>query len=249
MTTTAVILAGGLGTRLRTVVSDVPKPMAPIHGRPFLEYLLDYWIAQGIKRFVLSIGYKYEIIVGHFGDSYKGVALDYVIESTPMGTGGGLLLAIQKIEADTSFLVLNGDTYFAVNLQQLVQFAQENAADWCLSLFTTNNTARYMGMDVLPEGEIKSLTPKKEQLSCLANGGVYWVRQQALMKNKIIPGDKISLENDILSQALLSKQRLFGLAFHGIFIDIGVPDDYQRAASLLNLNIRKYSDEATLVSN
>ena len=91
--TEAVILAGGLGTRLREVVSDVPKPMAPVNGRPFLEHQMDFYAAQGITHFVLSVGYLAEVITKHFGDTYRGCAIDYAVETTPLGTGGGLLLS------------------------------------------------------------------------------------------------------------------------------------------------------------
>src|SRR5215471_11172514 len=101
--TLAVILAGGLGTRLRGTVPDVPKPMAPIRGRPFLEYQLDYWIGKGINRFVLSVGYRHEVIIDHFGASYRGAELSYAIEHTPLGTGGALLLAVEESAITTPF--------------------------------------------------------------------------------------------------------------------------------------------------
>src|SRR5438876_1839782 len=104
MANTAIVLAGGLGTRLRSVVSDVPKSMASIAGRPFLEYLLDYWIGQGIRRFVLSVGYQHDVIVRHFGRTYRGAQLIYVTEKTPLGTGGALLLALESV-SDPSFLL------------------------------------------------------------------------------------------------------------------------------------------------
>ena len=138
MVTSAIILAGGLGTRLRGVVPDLPKPMAPISGRPFLEHQIDYWIKQGVSHFVLSVGYRHEVIVDHFGNRYKDAELDYVIEKTPLGTGGGLLLAVEKVGKDEPFLLLNGDTYFAVNLKTLVGFSMTHDADWCFSLFRTN---------------------------------------------------------------------------------------------------------------
>ena len=101
--TTAVILAGGLGTRLRSVISDLPKPMAPINGRPFLEYLICYWIGQGINHFVLSVGYLHQAIIGYFGNQFKGACIDYVIEESPLGTGGGLLLASKKVDQSKNF--------------------------------------------------------------------------------------------------------------------------------------------------
>jgi len=231
--TTAIILAGGLGTRLRIVVPELPKPMAPIGGRPFLEYQLDYWIAQGVSRFVLSVGYRHEVIVDYFGNSYKGVELDYVIEQIPLGTGGGLLLAAEKVSNDAPFLLLNGDTYFAVDLKALIEFSQANNADWCFSMFRANEKGRYMGMDVSPQGQITSLKSGIDHPGRLANGGVYRVHPRALLSGRFAPGDMVSLEDDIFPAAMASSQRLFGLEFHGNFIDIGVPDDYRRATALL----------------
>jgi D-glycero-alpha-D-manno-heptose 1-phosphate guanylyltransferase len=231
--TTAIILAGGLGTRLRSTVPDLPKPMAPINGRPFLEHQIDYWIAQGVGRFVLSVGYRHDVIIDYFGKRHNGADLEYVIESTPLGTGGGLLLAAEKIENDTPFLVLNGDTYFAVDLLTLMRFSQSNSADWSFSLFRTNEEGRYMGMDVSPQGEITSLKSGSGQPGRLANGGVYWVRSRAMLDGKFSPGDQASLEDDIFPTAMASGQRFFGMEFPGTFIDIGVPDDYRRAQTLL----------------
>lgn len=231
--TTAIILAGGFGTRLRSTVPSLPKPMAPIGSRPFLEYQLDYWITQEISHFILSVGYRYEAIIDHFGSSYKGAKLDYVIEKNPLGTGGGLLLAAEKINDDAPFLLLNGDTYFAVDLKSLVKFSQENEADLCFSLFRTSEEGRYMGMDISPQGQIISLKSSIGHPDRLANGGVYWVRPCALHRGEFIAGDKVSLENDFFPAAMASGDRLFGVEFSGTFIDIGVPDDYHRASELL----------------
>jgi D-glycero-alpha-D-manno-heptose 1-phosphate guanylyltransferase len=231
----AVILAGGLGTRLRSVVPDLPKPMAPISGRPFLEHQLDYWIKQGVGHFVMSVCYRHEVIIGHFGNRYKGAEIDYVIEKTPLGTGGGLLLAAEKISKKDSFLLLNGDTYFAVDLKKLTEFSVANDADWCFSLFRTNEEGRYMGMDISPQGQIISLKSGTGRPGRLANGGVYWVNPHALFSERFSSGDKVSLEDDIFPAAKASNQRLFGIEFTGTFIDIGIPDDYHRAPVLLAL--------------
>lgn len=231
--TSAIILAGGLGTRLRSAVPDLPKPMAPIGTRPFLEYQLDYWIAQGVNRFVLSVGYRHEVIIDYFGYRHNGAELDYAIERIPLGTGGGLLLAAEKIGNDTPFLLLNGDTYFAVDLKTLSELSQANDADWGFSLFRTNEKGRYLGMEVSPQGQITSLKSDSGQPGRLANGGVYWVRSRALLGGGFALGDKVSLEDDIFPAALASGQRLFGIEFPGTFIDIGVPDDYHRAPALL----------------
>ena len=231
--TSAIILAGGLGTRLRSAVPDLPKPMAPIGARPFLEHQLDYWIAQGVNNFVLSVGYRHEVIVDYFGHSHKGAKLDYAVEKTPLGTGGGLLLAAEKIGDNVPFLLLNGDTYFAVDLKTLIAFSREKNADWGFSLFRTSEEGRYMGMEVSPQGQITSLKSGSGQPGRLANGGAYWIRSRALLGGKFSLGDRFSLEEDFFPAALASGQRLFGIEFPGTFIDIGVPDDYRRAPALL----------------
>lgn len=228
----AVILAGGLGTRLRNAVPDLPKPMAPISGRPFLEYQLDYWISQGVSRFVLSVGYRHEAITGHFGSQYKGVQLEYAIEEQPLGTGGGFLLAAEKLNQDTPFLLLNGDTYFEADWNVLDAFAVEHDADWCFSVFGTSEKGRYMGIEMSAQGWITSLKSGVEQGHRLANGGVYWVHPRALSEAWRL-GEKLSLEDDLFPHALAAGRRLFGIEFRGTFIDIGVPDDYHRAPSLL----------------
>lgn len=228
----AVILAGGLGTRLRSAVPDLPKPMAPISGRPFLEYQLDYWISQGVSRFVLSVGYRHEAITEHFGPRYKGVDLEYAIEEQPLGTGGAFLLAAEKTDLREPFLLLNGDTYFGVDWRALNAYALEHDADWCLSLFRTSEQGRYMGIELSSEGRITRLKSGVEQGPRLANGGVYWVHPRVLSGAWRV-GAKLSLEDDLFPAAFAAGQRLFGLEFTGTFIDIGVPDDYHRAATLL----------------
>src|SRR5512135_2706910 len=179
--TTAIILAGGLGTRLRRTVPDLPKPMAPVSGRPFLEYQMDYWIAQGISHFILSVGYRHEDIMNHFGNRYQDASVEYCIEETPLGTGGGVLLAAEKIGHNQPFLLLNGDTYFAVDLKTLDEFSRANKADWTFSLFRTSEEGRYMGMDVSPQGRILELKSGTGQPDRLANGGVYWARSRTVL--------------------------------------------------------------------
>ncbi|MDP3705849.1 MAG: nucleotidyltransferase family protein [Legionellaceae bacterium] len=235
MVSTAVILAGGLGTRLRSIVHDVPKPMAPIHGRPFLAHQLDYWIAQGIEHFILSVGYKHDVIMDFFGQIYRGAQIDYVVEHSPMGTGGGFLLALEQIKSNAPFLLLNGDTYFDVDLKRLSQFATRHSADWVFSLFYTNDPGRYMGIDVASDGCIRSLKSEiKNESGRLASGGVYWVNPSTL-PSEVLSHWKgpVSLEDDIFPALLDAGSRFFGLECSGSFIDIGLPEDYYRSASLL----------------
>lgn len=228
----AIILAGGLGTRLRSVVPELPKPMAGVAGRPFLEHQLDYWIGQGIRRFVLSVGYQHEAIVNHFGDAYNGAVLDYVVEAEPLGTGGGLLLAVDRLGGDEPFLVLNGDTYFAVDLAALDAFADARDADWCISLFRAEEAGRYQEVSVAADGRVTSLAAHSAALGRLASGGVYRVHPRAV-EGRFGRHVRVSLETDILPAALASGQRVFGLECPGPFIDIGVPADFERAQTVL----------------
>tara|TARA_B110000008_G_scaffold266106_1_gene291944 strand:- start:18203 stop:18901 length:699 start_codon:yes stop_codon:yes gene_type:complete len=230
MLKTAIILAGGLGTRLRDVVSDKPKPMVLINNRPFLEYQIDYWIEQGISKFILSVGYLKELIISHFGSSYKGASIEYVIESSPLGTGGGLLLAASRL--DESFLVLNGDTFIEVDIKSFYNFHITSKSLWTLALFRTNDLTRYLTIDISQNGEILSLKPGKKT-SSLANGGVYLIEPNALKRIGYYSGDTVSLENQLLPSFMSSGEKLFGQECSGKFIDIGLPEDYYRAKDVL----------------
>ena len=226
----AIILAGGLGTRLRDAVPDLPKPMAPVAGRPFLAHQMDHWIGQGIDHFVLSVGYRAVAISNHFGDRYRGVPIDYVVEPAPLGTGGALLLAAARLRSAEPALLLNGDTYFDVSLAALAERATGLDADWCLALFRHDDAARYMGVALAPDGRITAL---RAPAAPLANGGVYWFRPEAVQATQLAPGQAASLEDDLLPRFLAGGQRFAGLVASGDFIDIGVPHDYQRAAAVL----------------
>ena len=231
MGTTAIILAGGLGTRLKKVVQDLPKPMALIRGRPFLEYQIDFWISQGVTKFILSVGYLKQIIIDHFGDSYHTASINYIVEDEPLGTGGALLFAAQRLTE--TFLVLNGDTFFEVNLNNLITFHKKQQAELTLSLFKSNQLGRYMGVDLADDGKILSLQSGGNKLTLLANGGVYLINPSALKRLNYKPHIKSSFENDLLTKFISLGGGLYGLESSGKFIDIGVPEDYYRAQKIL----------------
>ena len=226
----AVVLAGGLGKRLRSAVPDLPKPMAPVAGVPFLARLMAHWIGQGIHHFVLSVGYRHEAISGYFGRSWRGARIDYGVEDTPLGTGGGLTLAMIGLDLQQRFLLLNGDTFFDVDLAALSRFAQVQDADWCFSLFRFQEEGRYMGMDLDSDGRIRALVAGANGPR-LANGGVYLVHPRSLVA--VEQGRAASLENDLFPSFLAQGQVFAGLESPGRFIDIGVPADYLRAAEVL----------------
>lgn len=227
----SIILAGGLGTRLRAAVPDLPKPMAPVSGRPFLEHLLDYWIRQGVTRFILSVGYRHEAILAHFGLTYHGIPIRYAIENKPLGTGGGLLLAGRSVAAPGPFLVLNGDTYFEARLEKLREFHAARRAQVTLALFRSPQQGRYAGLCIEPTGEVRALGTSKA--GELANGGVYVMERNLLEGGPWLPSATVSLEEEILPFALREGRRVYGLECPGAFLDIGVPEDYARAADVL----------------
>lgn len=216
----AVVLAGGLGTRLRAAVSDVPKPMAPVQGRPFLERLLDYWIGQGVQRAVLAVGYMHETIRKHFGDKYRSCAITYSVEQQPLGTGGALVQALPLVQAKT-FLVLNGDTYFAVPLSTLTEFHRQHRAGVSLSLFRSDNP-RYTGISLAADGRVANLSGNGA-----ANGGVFMFERSAAAR---LPAGVSSLEKDLLPRLL---DGLYGCIFDVPFVDIGLPEDWQAAANII----------------
>jgi D-glycero-alpha-D-manno-heptose 1-phosphate guanylyltransferase len=230
--TTAVILAGGLGTRLRATVPNAPKPMALINGRPFLEHQLDYWIKQGITRAILSVGYMHDAITSHFKNSYKGIPIDYAVEETPLGTGGGLLLALAKLHDDKPFLVLNGDTFVECTLPAIQQSHTRNKADWTMVVFKADKPDRYGEMTLATDGRFTELRTEKAVPGAWANAGVYLISPNALQSLPFKAGDKVSLEQDLLAAVLAKGSRCFTSSFNGVFIDIGMPDDYVAAAKL-----------------
>jgi len=229
---TAIILAGGKGTRLKEVVSDVPKPMAPINNRPFLEYLMDYWIDQGVSRFILSVGHLNEVITNHFGDSYRSVQIEYAFENSPLGTGGAFLLASKDL--NEPFLLLNGDTFFEVKLNNLYSFHKQHNSEWTMSLFRSYDIERYMGVKLAENGAIVELKCKDNPVDLLVNGGVYLINPSVIHKLNLKEGVKISLENQLLPSFRSLGGALFGNEYAGKFIDIGVPDDYSRAYKILD---------------
>ncbi len=227
----AIVLAGGLGTRLREAVSDLPKPMAPVSGRPFLEYLLDYWIKQGVQEFVLSVAYKHEIIEKHFGLSYKGVPIKYAVDKG-WGTGGGVAAALsQRDTVSAPFLVINGDTYFEVPLAEFRKFHGEKKAEASFALLEVPDASRFGRIVMTGDQKICSFEPPAPGRA-LINGGVYLFGPDFL---KNAPqAKKFSLENDFFPQAVSSGRGLYGFPVKSRFKDIGTPDDYRAFSEFLN---------------
>jgi D-glycero-alpha-D-manno-heptose 1-phosphate guanylyltransferase len=233
----ALVLAGGLGTRLRTVVSDVPKPMAPVLERPFLEYLLEYWIGQGISHFILSVGYKHEVIQSHFGTRYRSARLSYSIESQALGTGGACRLAMQSSEGSHADVwVLNGDTLFAVSAHAMYADHVARCADITVACFSARSTpGRYASVLSDGLGRISSLGVSINHApEALFNGGAYLMcRDRFQGVGRHFGNTPCSLENDLIPVALASGIRIFSHFADSPFLDIGIPADYERAPAFV----------------
>lgn len=218
----AIILAGGFGTRLKSVINDLPKPMAMINSKPFLHYVFLYLTKQKITKAILSVGYKAEIIETYFGDKYLDVEIIYCREDEPLGTGGGIKKAFQLVD-DFAF-VLNGDTFFDIDLNVLKKFHLQTPTDISLALKPMQNFDRY-GTVEMKEDRIIKFEEKKPVEEGLINGGVYFFHKEMLNK---IAEEKFSFEKDVLEK-YVSESKINGRGFENYFIDIGIPEDYSKA--------------------
>jgi D-glycero-alpha-D-manno-heptose 1-phosphate guanylyltransferase len=227
MQRTAIILAGGMGTRLQTVIRDLPKPMAPVAGEPFLSHQLNYLKHYGIQHVILSVGYMADKIQAFYQDHYRGLRLSYVREDTPLGTGGGIRLAMFLCQ-DQPVLVLNGDSFFDVDLDQFYRSYDSLEADFLLALRRVSDASRYGTVETGPGDRIISFR-EKSGLSeeGRINGGVYLLHKTLYLENT--PADRaFSIEKDFF-ETRLSLHSVKGCEFRGYFIDIGIPDDYAKA--------------------
>ena len=216
-----LILAGGFGTRLASVVSDRPKPMAPIQGRPLLEYQIEYLKNQGFARFTLLTGHMSEVIEQHFGDGSRfGVAIDYSVETEPLGTGGAIRLAMEKSQEDL-FLVLNGDGLFATDYRRLLRLASGPVT---LALKFASDLSRFGAVEIDRAYAITHFLEKSNALGDgYLNAGAYVIERAALAH---MPVGKFSLETQVF-EPLSQKRVLLGIPCGGKFIDIGTPESFE----------------------
>ena len=222
----AIILAGGFGTRLQGVVRDLPKPMAPVNGRPFLTYILDYLIDYEYERVILSVGYLHEKIVDYFGRKYKTLEIDYAVEEEPLGTGGGILFAMSKCEND-NVLVINGDTMFKVDLDAFERFHTEKDALLSIVLREVEDVSRYGSVTISNDNLIALFAEKQVTFGRgYINGGVYLIHRKLFDKHP--QPKKFSFEKDLMTK-FYTQELFYAMPSDGYFIDIGIPEDYARA--------------------
>lgn len=226
----AIVLAGGFGTRLQSVVSEVPKPMAPVAGRPFLTYLLDRLGSQGYGHVVLATGYLHEKVEAFFGNNYKGIAIDYARELSPLGTGGAIVNALQHC-GEECVTVVNGDTLFDIDHSRLIRFAEEHDTPLAIVLRQVEDAGRYGSVEIDADGRITAFREKNAEAGQgLINGGISRVSRSLFDGYKV--GQQFSFEKELLQQRY-HDGKYYAYADGAYFIDIGIPDDYRRAQTEL----------------
>jgi D-glycero-alpha-D-manno-heptose 1-phosphate guanylyltransferase len=243
--TEAIILAGGLGTRLREAVPDLPKCMAPVAGRPFVSYVIDALRMQGIQRFVFSLGYMADTIETYLATEYP--TLDYitVIEKEPLGTGGAIRLCLEAIQGD-QVLIANGDTLFKVDVRQMEAVHLKKNSTCTLALKPMRQFERYGCVLLEPDGVISRFQEKRFYEEGLINGGIYLLDKKLFLQQAL--PQKFSFETVFLEPGA-AKGILYGSVQDGYFIDIGIPEDFRKAQTDLQhppLDLKKIDKSWTL---
>ena len=221
----AILLAGGLGTRLRSAVPDLPKCMAPVAGRPFLAHLIDHCLRQGVESFIFSLGYKHETILRFLADEYPSLEAKNFIEKQPLGTGGAVKAACALVQGD-QVLIMNGDTLFDADLAALCRFHMDKRSACTLALKPMKDSDRYGVVEMDDQGRIQQFREKNWYAESLINGGVYALDKEEFLSRPL--PHKFSFEKDYLEK-YSSSRRFFGFVQDKYFIDIGVPEDFQKA--------------------
>ncbi len=226
-----IILAGGLGTRLRSEVANLPKCMAPVAGKPFLHWVIAYLIAQKITSFVFSLGYMHKIIEEYIQLNHPQLQVKFSVENEPLGTGGAIKLAINLCEEE-NVMVVNGDTLFETNINALWAEHIQNNSECSLSLKPMQHFERYGAVTINESKIITAFSEKKYMEKGLINGGVYLINKNSF--NKLNLPQKFSFEKDFLEK-YLHILTMIGVQDNGYFIDIGIPEDFKKANEEIKL--------------
>jgi D-glycero-alpha-D-manno-heptose 1-phosphate guanylyltransferase len=221
----AVILAGGFGTRLRSAVSDVPKPLAPVGGRPFIAWMIDFLAREGVSGVTLSVHHEWRKIRDYFSAHPAALPVEYAVEETPLGTGGAMGYALSGYKGKGPVLVLNGDSFVRADYRALYRQHQKSGASLTMVLRAVPDTGRY-GRVVEEEGVITAFAGGEPGRPGLINAGVYVMQPDIFLKNPM--PQAFSFERDFLPSRIAAlKPRSFHAGDY--FIDIGIPEDYVRA--------------------
>lgn len=226
----AIILAGGLGTRLRGVIGEeTSKCMAPVAGKPFLHYLIHFAVQNGITRIVLSLGHKSEAVTDWLVTQRFPLQIDWVIETEPLGTGGGIRLAMEQCCGE-HVVIFNGDTMFTISISEFLTAHRQFGGETTIALKAMQHFERYGTVHTDVQGRIQSFEEKAPKAKGNINGGVYLIDREVFL-GRHLP-QKFSFEKDYLER-YAGEEQFFGYsmgpAMDAYFIDIGVPEDYAHA--------------------
>jgi len=222
-----LILAGGMGTRLSSLVSDRPKPLADVNGRPFLEYLMDYLINYDTSHFILLTGYKSGKIRDHFGGFYRSIKVSYSEETEPLGTGGAVVHGLKHLKTQDPFLVVNGDTFFEIDLNKLRNFYAKTNADVSIGLFRANQTKRYGRVVQDQEAQITEIGLSAASIGQPAVGGTFLISRK-IMEYFTCSDTIFSMEKHFLPEIIVNGGIVNGILYDDGLNDIGTPNDYMR---------------------
>jgi D-glycero-alpha-D-manno-heptose 1-phosphate guanylyltransferase len=240
----AIILAGGLGTRLRSVVNDVPKCMAPVNGIPFINFIVSYLKNEDVTKFIFSLGYKHELITAYLDKTFPELVKHYSIETEPLGTGGAIKKACEFVSAE-NVLALNGDTLFNIDLPGFLKEHTEKKTECTVALKEMKNFSRYGAVELNKENLITAFHEKRYCEQGLINGGIYAI-QTKLFLNKNLPAI-FSFEKDYLEK-FFPDNKIAGIKKDYYFIDIGIPEDYQKFQNDCQIILSKYKYEKNNLS-
>lgn len=225
MISEVMILAGGMGTRLRTSVPELPKVMAPVAGYPFIHHVVQHLIAQGVTRFVFLLGYKADVVMEHLEKHYPDMEKIYVSEDHPLGTGGAVKNGLSSC-LTTDVGIVNGDTLFRVDLDTLFTVHHHHQADCTLALKPMHRYDRYGTVLLNPDASVARFTEKQFTEKGNINAGVYILNKKRFLE--LTFEESFSFEKDYLENSTIPK-KLYASVQEEYFIDIGIPEDYQRA--------------------
>ena len=225
MSKEAIVLAGGLGARLKHILDDLPKPMAPVGDKPFLTYLLECLENEGVERVILSVGYRSDKIIDYYGDKFNSLEIVYSVEDFPLGTGGAIKKSLTLCKEDHVFVV-NGDTFFDISFDIMRKMFINKEPSLLIALCKMNSVERYGTVEIDQNGVVKAFKEKSFRESALINGGIYLIKTD-MMSVDGLP-ECFSFEKDIMEKQINTKA-IMATPFDNYFIDIGVPEDYYKA--------------------
>jgi D-glycero-alpha-D-manno-heptose 1-phosphate guanylyltransferase len=240
-----IILAGGFGTRLRNTIPDLPKCMAPVGGRPFLFYVINYLRSQGIEKFIFSLGHKHDVIEEYLNTQFSTLNFESTIETEPLGTGGAIQLSLNKATLQ-DLVIVNGDTLYRVDLHKASMFHSHNQAECTMLLKPMFNFDRYGVVKTNTDNLVESFKEKQYYENGNINGGIYLLNKDKFLDEEF--PSKFSFEKDYLEK-FCRVRRIYGQVQDEYFIDIGIPEDYNRANKELTqppLNLKAIDKSWTL---